>query len=61
MGLNIQFVLMMFIQNMDKYLKQILNIPVEVAEEPKLCVALGIGKILEDIDVYQRAMISKVG
>lgn len=47
--------------NIDKFLKKVLHIPVEVAQEPKLCVAFGIGKILEDIEVYQRAMISKVG
>ncbi len=49
------------LQNIDKFLNKILNIPVEVVEEPKLCVALGIGKILENIDIYQRAMISRVG
>lgn len=47
--------------NVDKFLKNVLKIPVEVAQEPKLCVALGIGKILDNIDIYQRAMISKVG
>lgn len=49
------------LHNIDKFLKGVLKIPVEVAQEPKLCVALGIGKILENIDIYQRAMISKVG
>jgi rod shape-determining protein MreB len=49
------------LHNIDKFLKGVLKIPVEVAQEPKLCVALGIGKILEDIAIYQRAMISRVG
>lgn len=49
------------LRNIDNFLKSVLKIPVEVAQEPKLCVALGIGKILDNIDIYQRAMISKVG
>lgn len=47
------------LKNIDKYLTEILNIPVEIAEEPKLSVANGLGLILENIELYQRAMYSK--
>ena len=49
------------LSNIDKYLNKVLNIPVEIATEPKLCVVNGVGVILENIELYQRAMLSKVG
>ncbi len=49
------------LNNIDKYLNKVLNIPVEIVAEPKLSVANGIGIILENIELYQRAMLSKVG
>lgn len=41
------------IRRFDKYLSDIVKIPVYVAEEPLLAVALGTGKALEEIDLLQ--------
>ncbi len=41
------------IRRLDKYLSDIVKIPVFVAEDPLLAVALGTGKALEEIDLLQ--------
>ncbi len=41
------------IRGLDKYLSDLVKIPVYVAEEPLLAVALGTGKALEEIDLLQ--------
>ena len=41
------------IRQLDKYLSDIVKIPVFVADEPLLAVALGTGKALEEIDLLQ--------
>ncbi len=41
------------IRGLDKYLSDLIKIPVYVAEEPLLAVALGTGKALEEIDLLQ--------
>ncbi|MEA2110831.1 MAG: rod shape-determining protein [Campylobacterota bacterium] len=41
------------IRQLDKYLSDIVKIPVFIAEEPLLAVALGTGKALEEIDLLQ--------
>ncbi|MDD5051661.1 MAG: rod shape-determining protein [Sulfuricurvum sp.] len=38
------------IRQLDKYLSEIIRIPVYVADEPLLCVARGTGRALEEID-----------
>ncbi len=42
------------IRNLDKYLSQVVKIPVFVAEEPLLAVAKGTGKVLEEIEILQQ-------
>ena len=42
------------IRGLDKYLSDIVKLPVYVGEEPLLCVAKGTGKTLEEIDVLQQ-------
>lgn len=41
------------IRQLDKYLADIVKIPVYVSEEPLLAVARGTGKVLEEIDLLQ--------
>lgn len=41
------------IRQLDKYLSDIVKIPVYVANEPLLAVAKGTGKVLEEIDLLQ--------
>ena len=42
------------IRGLDKYLSEIVKLPVYVGEEPLLCVAKGTGKALEEIDILQQ-------
>ena len=42
------------IRGFDKYLSDIVKLPVYVGDEPLLCVAKGTGKALEEIDVLQQ-------
>lgn len=42
------------IRGLDKYLSDIIKLPVYVGDEPLLCVAKGTGKALEEIDVLQQ-------
>ncbi len=41
------------IRGLDKYLSDIIKIPVYAAEEPLLCVAKGTGKAIEQLDILQ--------
>lgn len=45
--------------HLGEYLKRKLHIPATVVEEPKLSVAYGMGMILDHVDFYKRAVISK--
>ncbi|MBN2826022.1 MAG: rod shape-determining protein [Campylobacterales bacterium] len=42
------------IRGLDKYLSDAIKLPVYVAENPLLAVALGTGKALDDIDMWQQ-------
>lgn len=42
-----------------EYLENKLRIPAQIVEEPKLCVAYGMGMILDHVNLYKRAVISK--
>ncbi|MCI5969368.1 rod shape-determining protein [Helicobacter sp.] len=42
------------IRGLDKYLSDIVKLPVYVGDDPLLCVAKGTGKALEEIDVLQQ-------
>jgi rod shape-determining protein MreB len=42
------------IRMLDKYLSDIVKLPVYVAEEPLLAVAKGTGRALEEIDILQQ-------
>ncbi len=41
------------IRQLDKYLSELVKIPVYVADEPLLAVAKGTGRALEEIDLLQ--------
>ena len=47
------------IRNLDKLFTQVTGVPCYVADEPLLCVAKGTGKVLDNLDVYKRSIISK--
>jgi len=42
------------IRGLDKYLSNIVKLPVYVAEEPLLAVARGTGRALEEIEILQQ-------
>jgi len=43
------------IRGLDKYLSNMIKLPVYVAEDPLLAVAKGTGKALEEIDILQQS------
>ncbi|MBU1032240.1 rod shape-determining protein [Patescibacteria group bacterium] len=44
------------VRNMDKYFTETLGVPAALAENPLLCVALGTGIALENLDLYKRSV-----
>ncbi len=44
------------LRNLDKLLTESLGVPVSLAENPLLCVALGTGMALENLDLYKRSV-----
>lgn len=42
--------------NLDKYLTDATGVPCHIAENPLLCVALGTGMALENLDLYKRSV-----
>jgi rod shape-determining protein MreB len=45
------------LRGLDKRLRQETNLPVIVADEPLTCVARGTGKVMEDLQGYQKVLI----
>lgn len=45
------------LRGLDKRLRQETNLPVIVADEPLTCVARGAGKVMEDLQKYQKVLI----
>ena len=46
------------LRGIDALLREHTNLPVTVAEDPLLCVVLGTGKILEDLDTYEKVVMN---
>ena len=46
------------LKNLDKLLSQVTGVPCYVADDPLLCVAKGTGKVLDNLDLYKRSVIS---
>lgn len=46
------------LDGLDKLVRQETGMPVQIAESPLDCVALGTGKILEEIELYKRVLSS---
>jgi len=44
------------LRGLDTLLREHTNLPVTVAEDPLLCVVLGTGKILEDLETYEKVV-----
>jgi rod shape-determining protein MreB len=46
------------LRGLDALLREHTNLPVTVAEDPLLCVVLGSGKILENMDQYEKVVMN---
>ncbi len=46
------------LRGLDKYLRQETGMPVNLAEDPLTCVAMGAGVALEHFDILQRVLVS---
>ena len=46
------------LRNMDKLLSQATGVPAYNAEDAKLCVAIGTGIALENLDAYKRSILA---
>jgi rod shape-determining protein MreB len=49
------------LRGLDRRLHQETGIPVHLAEDPLTCVALGAGRMVEDISLLERALNGRVG
>jgi len=47
------------LRNLDKLITQSTGVPCYIADNPLLCVAKGTGMVLDNLDLYQRSVISK--
>jgi len=47
------------LRNLDEFISRITGVNAYVAEDPLYCVAKGTGIILEHLDIYKRALLSK--
>ncbi len=46
------------LRGLDQLLREQTSLPVTVAEDPLLCVVLGTGKILEDLETYEKVVMN---
>ena len=47
------------LRNLDKYITNFTGVPVHVADDPMLCVVKGVGKVLENIEVFDRSLTKR--
>jgi rod shape-determining protein MreB and related proteins len=47
------------LNNLDKHVTNFTGVPAHTADEPLLCVVKGLGKALENFDVFSRSMIKR--
>ena len=45
--------------NLDKYITNFTGVPAHVADDPLLCVVKGLGRALENFDIFSRSMIKR--
>ncbi len=49
------------LRGLDTRLKEETNLPINVVDDPLLCVVLGAGKVLDDLRLYDRILMHGVG
>jgi rod shape-determining protein MreB len=45
--------------NLDKYITNFTGVPSHIADDPLLCVVKGLGRALENFDIFSRSMIKR--
>ena len=45
------------LRGLDILLREATNLPITVADEALLCVVLGTGKVLEDVETYEKVLM----
>ncbi len=45
------------LRGLDRLLSRVTGLPVAVAEDPLFCVVKGVGKVLEDLDLFREALM----
>lgn len=45
------------LRGIDRLLSRVTGLPVSVAEDPLFCVVKGVGKVLEDLDIFREALM----
>ncbi len=48
------------LRGLDKLLKEETNLPINLVDDPLLCVVLGAGKVLDDLHTYDRILMQSV-
>ena len=48
------------LRGLDLYLREKTNLPINVVEDPLTCVVLGAGKVLDDIERYEKVLLRRV-
>ena len=46
------------LRELDTLLKEETNLPINTVDDPLSCVVLGTGKILDDIDLYEKVLMA---
>jgi rod shape-determining protein MreB len=46
------------LRGLDIYLREKTNLPINVVEDPLTCVVLGAGKILDNLERYEKVIIN---
>jgi rod shape-determining protein MreB len=47
------------LRNLDKYITHFTGVPTHVADDPLLCVVKGIGKALDNVEIFQKSLTKK--
>jgi len=47
------------LRNIDKYITNFAGVPAHVADDPMLCVVKGIGKAIENLDVFEKSITKR--
>lgn len=47
------------LQNLDKHITHFTGVPAHIADDPLLCVVRGLGKALENFDIFSKSMIKR--